>query len=87
MVLRDLMHGPLSFSELRASLPQLSDKVLADRLRQLQRHGLVVRHRRSSYPPRTSYSLTPAGQRLRPLLTELYRTGAALLEAPGRGRS
>jgi DNA-binding HxlR family transcriptional regulator len=81
LILRDLMHGPRSYSELRASLPQLSDKVLAERLRQLHRQGLLARERRSTYPPRTSYSLTDAGKQLRPLLTELYRTGAALLEA------
>ncbi|WP_232376309.1 winged helix-turn-helix transcriptional regulator [Amycolatopsis aidingensis] len=84
LVLRELMHGPCSFGELRARLPALTAKVLTERLRELAERGLVARERRESFPPRTSYRLTPAGHELRPLLVELYRTGSALSAlAPG----
>jgi DNA-binding HxlR family transcriptional regulator len=80
LVLRDLMHGPRSFSELRLGLPTLSAKVLSERLSGFEQQGLVQCRRHSGFPSRTVYSLTIAGRRLRPLLIELYRTGEALLD-------
>lgn len=80
LVLRDLLHGPRSFSALRAGLPSLSAKVLTERLDSLVAQGLVRRDRSPGFPVRTSYSLTPKGLLLQPLLVELYRTGAALLD-------
>ncbi|MCX2950239.1 winged helix-turn-helix transcriptional regulator [Lentzea sp. NEAU-D7] len=79
LVLRDLMHGPRSFSALRAGLPSLSAKVLTERLESLVAQGLVSCSRSPGFPVRTSYELTSAGLLLRPLLVELYRTGEALL--------
>ncbi|WP_434444481.1 winged helix-turn-helix transcriptional regulator [Lentzea sp. E54] len=79
LVLRDLMHGPRSFSELRAGLPRLSAKVLTERLDSLVAQGVVRCDRSPGFPVRTSYELTPKGTLLRPLLVQLYRTGEALL--------
>jgi DNA-binding HxlR family transcriptional regulator len=78
LLLRDLMSGPRSFSEIRNALPTLSDKVLADRLRDLQARGLIERQVRTGFPTRTTYALTASGRRLRPLLVQLYETGRAL---------
>lgn len=72
LVLRDLMHGPRTFGELRAGLPTLSAKVLTERLVSLRRQGIVTR-------ASGRYQLTERGRLLRPLLAELYRTGEALL--------
>jgi len=71
-------HGPRSFGQLRAGLPSLSDKVLADRLTSLQRRGLLDRQEHRGFPTRCVYSLTSAGEQLRPLRIELYRTGEQL---------
>lgn len=79
LVLRELMHGPRSFGQLQAALPDLSAKVLSERLAALTRQGLVERDRSRTFPPSTCYRLTRAGTELRPLLVELYRTGDALL--------
>jgi len=73
------MGGPRSFSDLRAALPDLSAKVLTERLGDLTARRLAVREELPGFPSRTSYRLTPAGQELRPLLVELYRSGSALL--------
>ncbi|MFD4668412.1 winged helix-turn-helix transcriptional regulator [Lentzea sp. NPDC058450] len=81
LVLRDLTHGPRSFSQLRAGLPSLSAKVLTERLESLVAQGLVSCTRSPGFPVRTTYALTSAGVLLRPLLVELYRTGQALLDA------
>lgn len=88
LVLRNLMPGKAwSYTELAESLPQLSDKVLADRLTDLVSTGLVKRTVTSGFPRRTTYRITERGTELRPLLVELYRTGLALQahdEAPDR---
>lgn len=78
LLLRDLMSGPRSYGEIRAALPTLSDKVLVDRLRGLQDRGLVLRRLHRGFPARTTYELSAAGRRMRPLLMQLYETGRAL---------
>jgi len=79
LVLRELMHGPSSFSELAERLPEISPKVLTERLQNLGDGGLVSRQRLAGFPTRTRYVVTPAGEALRPLLIELYRVGERLL--------
>ncbi|WP_405020217.1 helix-turn-helix transcriptional regulator [Kitasatospora sp. NBC_00070] len=78
LVLRELMHGPHAFGDLRDRLPEISPKVLTERLRVLEERRLVVRQRLRGFPVRTRYELTAAGRALRPLLVELYRTGTAI---------
>ena len=85
LLLRDLMHGPRSFGDLRAGLPAISDKVLAERLAGLCARGLAERREQRGFPTRGSYRLTPAGEALRPLLVELYRTGERLRSLQGAG--
>lgn len=79
LVLRNLFSGgTCSWTELAQSLPQLSDKVLAERLGELVAARLVERTVTSAFPRRTAYRVTERGAELRPLLIELYRTGMAL---------
>jgi DNA-binding HxlR family transcriptional regulator len=87
LLLRDLMSGPLTYSQLAARLPTLSDKVLADRLRSLVNEDLVERRAEPGFPVRTYYQLTARGKQLRPLLIELYRTGLRLQEADQDSRA
>ncbi|MEV7614152.1 helix-turn-helix domain-containing protein [Streptomyces sp. NPDC089799] len=82
LVLRELMHGPRSFTALRGAFPALGAKVLSDRLRELAERGLLVREEQRGFPVRTRYRLTARGTALRPLLVELYRTGSALTAPP-----
>jgi DNA-binding HxlR family transcriptional regulator len=81
LVLRELMHGPRSFSELRASLPTLSAKILTERLTGLTDRGLAVRERTTGFPSTTRYRLTDRGLALRPLLITLYEVGTAITTA------
>ncbi|MFJ8251311.1 winged helix-turn-helix transcriptional regulator [Streptomyces sp. NPDC094466] len=78
-MLRELMGGPLGFSELRERLPELSAKVLSRRLRELRERGLLSVESLRGFPVRTRYTLTGRGRALWPLLTEVYTTGEALL--------
>ena len=76
LVIRELLHGDHTFTELRQALPTLSDKVLSDRLAHLTQAGVLDRHRRPGWPPRTHYRLTAQGRRLGPVLQELWNWGA-----------
>ncbi|MGW7336656.1 winged helix-turn-helix transcriptional regulator [Streptomyces sp. NPDC054808] len=78
LVIRELLRGDHSYSELRAALPVMSDKVLSDRLAHLTRAGVVDRDRRPGWPPRVRYTLTPNGHRLGPVLQALWDWGAHL---------
>ncbi|TMQ99166.1 helix-turn-helix transcriptional regulator [Actinomadura soli] len=82
LVLRELLRRDHSFSELRQALPTLSDKVLTDRLAHLVRSGVVDRHHKAGWPPRTRYALTPHGRRLGPVLQALWDWGNETAQPP-----
>ena len=62
---------PLRFSEIGAAVPQLSDRQLSERIKELERRGLVVRDEVSGAPARAGYRLSPMGRDLEPALNEL----------------
>lgn len=66
-----LQAGSLRFSELAASVPELSDRMLSDRLKELEARGLVERAVYSGPPVRVEYSLTRMGAALGPAVGEL----------------
>ena len=71
-VLFSLVEGPLFFRELAASVPGISDRLLSQRLRELEAEGLVERSVHEGPPARVSYCLSDTGRRLEPVLRELY---------------
>lgn len=76
MIVRELMLGPRRFSDLRASLPGISAKVLTERLASLEEVGAL---RRDKLPPPAGvqvYALTPWGLAAEPALQELGRWAA-----------
>ncbi|WP_440086156.1 winged helix-turn-helix transcriptional regulator [Streptosporangium sp. LJ11] len=76
LLIRELLRGDRTFSELRQALPTLSDKVLSDRLAHLTAAGVLDRHRRPDWPPRVRYSLTSHGRDLGPVLQAMWDWGA-----------
>ncbi|MGI5493272.1 winged helix-turn-helix transcriptional regulator [Microtetraspora malaysiensis] len=76
LVIRELLRGDRTFTELRQALPTLSDKVLSDRLAHLGQAGVLERLRQPGWPPRTQYRLTPQGRRLGPVLQALWDWGS-----------
>ncbi|MFE0174430.1 winged helix-turn-helix transcriptional regulator [Streptomyces sp. NPDC059002] len=77
LLVRELLRGARhTYSELAAALPELSDKVLTDRLAQLAAAGVVRRTRTPGWPPAVSYELTPHGRELGPVLQALWDWGA-----------
>lgn len=76
-ILWHLSFGPRRFAELRKKLKAVSEKMLAQQLRQLQADGLLVRQANASVPPQVTYSLSPAGEKLVPMMEELCDWGSA----------
>jgi len=66
-----LTEGPLRFGELARAVPGLSDRLLSQRLRELEEEGLVERDVQAGTPVRVTYSLTQKGTELRPAMQEL----------------
>lgn len=64
LVLYALEGGTLRFQELRRSVDGISQKMLTQTLRLLERDGLVERQIYATVPPRVEYSLTPLGRTL-----------------------
>ena len=66
-----LTERPLRFGELAKAVPGLSDRLLSQRLRELEDEGLVERVVEQGSPVRVTYSLTEKGADLRPAIAEL----------------
>jgi DNA-binding HxlR family transcriptional regulator len=66
-----LDHGPLRFSEIAHAVPELSDRLLSERMKELEARGVVTRQVEPGPPVRVEYALTPMGRELRPALREL----------------
>ncbi len=76
IILARLKDGALGYGELRRSISSLSDKMLTERLRDLERAGLVARNRRpGGRVPRVVYRLSARGRSLKPVLEALYAWG------------
>jgi DNA-binding HxlR family transcriptional regulator len=71
LVVCALADGPRRYSELARSIAGVSQKMLTQTLRSLERDGLVERSITPSVPVRVDYGLTPLGESLVPLVAEL----------------
>jgi len=72
-ILRVLMDGPLRFSEVAQAIPELSDRLLSERMKELESRGIVERMVSSGPPVRVEYRLSQMGRELEPALSELQR--------------
>ena len=68
-----MMGGPRGFNELLAAVPGMSDRLLTERLRELESEGIVRRTVIIGPPVRVSYELTEAGESLKPVIEGLGR--------------
>ncbi|OZM78980.1 helix-turn-helix domain-containing protein [Pseudonocardia sp. MH-G8] len=81
LIVRELLPGPMRYTELKVSLKGIATNLLAERLRTMEANGVVERRLEESG---VAYALTPWGIGLREPMEALGRWGAPLL-APGRG--
>jgi DNA-binding HxlR family transcriptional regulator len=66
-----LMDGPLRFSEVRLLVPDLSDRLLSERMKELEAEGIVERRAAAGAPMHVQYALTPKGRALEPAVRAL----------------
>lgn len=78
LIVRELLHGPRRFTELRQVLSGISAHTLTHRLRRFEEHGLVTRTAFAETPPRVVYELTPLGMSLRDVLYAMKDWGDAV---------
>jgi DNA-binding HxlR family transcriptional regulator len=79
LILRDLSIGINRFSALERSLAGISPKTLSERLKGLERDGIVTRKSYAEVPPRVEYNLTGMGWDLIPLIDHMRDYGAKWL--------
>jgi DNA-binding HxlR family transcriptional regulator len=79
LIVRELVLGPKRFTDLREGLPGVATNVLSNRLRQLERDGIVGRRRLPPPAPAQVYELTEYGRELVPIMLALGRWGASTM--------
>jgi DNA-binding HxlR family transcriptional regulator len=73
---------PLRFSEIAQAIPDLSDRLCSERMKELEQRGLVERRVHTGPPVRVTYALTPMGEALGPALGELKTWAQQWLAGP-----
>ena len=75
LILWYLSSGKLRFNEIKRKLPDVTQKMLTNQLRSLESDGLVHREVYPVVPPKVEYSLTNTGEKIIPLLEQMYDFG------------
>ncbi len=76
LVVESLLEGPRRFNDLATAIPGIAPNILTDRLRRLEREGVVVGRAYSERPARVAYSLTADGHELAGVLRLLAAWGS-----------
>ncbi len=77
LILRELFKGTRRFGELARGVPGVSQKMLTQKLRQMEGDNLVKRKVYAEVPPRVEYSLTEIGRSLSPILNAMHKWGSS----------
>lgn len=85
LILWNLNEGVKRFNELKRSLPNITQKMLTQQLRELEEHGLVARTVYQEVPPKVEYSTTEMGKKLQGTLFEMCKWGDEYAEQKGIG--
>jgi DNA-binding HxlR family transcriptional regulator len=75
VILFHLLGGTLRFNELRRLIPEVTQRMLTNQLRELEADGLIVRKVYPQVPPKVEYSISPLGRSLEPVLLGLKDWG------------
>ena len=75
IILCHLRNQTMRTGELRRAIPQITQKMLTQQLRELEADGIVARHVYQQVPPRVDYCLTARGESLNEILTAMCKWG------------
>jgi len=81
-VIQLLLGGRKRYAELRDAIPDISDRMLSERLRELETEGIVARMVVPETPVRVEYELTEKGRALERALVEIGRWAERWISAP-----
>jgi len=87
LILFNLIHGTMRFSELNRMVPQATQKMLTQQLRDMEKDGLVTRTVYPVIPPKVEYSLSEFGRSIIPVLDAMCDWGRAYLGQTGQTKS
>jgi DNA-binding HxlR family transcriptional regulator len=71
LIIRALLSGPKRFKDISEMIPNMSDRMLAERFKELEAAGILVRHVYPETPVRIEYELTEKGKALAPVMDAL----------------
>ncbi len=74
-IIRVLLGGPKRFKDMKEQIPEMSDKMLTDRMKELETLGIVNRHVYPEMPVRIEYELTDKGRDLQPVIESIQAWG------------
>ena len=77
LLVEALLDGPRRFNDLQQAVPGIAPNILTDRLRRLEREGVLVSRTYQDRPPRSDYALTEEGRELAGVLRLLAAWGSA----------
>ena len=80
LVLHEILVGRTTFSDIKKELKGISSNILSDRLKHLEKAGLVVSSLYSEHPPRYEYSLTDSGKELENVFNAIIIWGRSNLD-------
>jgi DNA-binding HxlR family transcriptional regulator len=81
-ILHVLMRGRTRYADLRSAVPEISDRMLSERLRELEQAGIVDRHVSPDPPIRVDYELTDKGRALEPALQAIGEWAESWIDPP-----
>ncbi|WP_426453950.1 winged helix-turn-helix transcriptional regulator [Paenibacillus sp. S-38] len=77
LILCALLGGPRRFKDISEMIPGMSDRMLAERFKELEAAGLIARHVYPETPVRIEYELTGKGKALKPVMDAVHQWGEA----------
>ncbi|WP_339236375.1 helix-turn-helix domain-containing protein [Paenibacillus sp. FSL R5-0517] len=80
ILLRLLSNSTMRFSELQKAIPDISKKMLAQQLKELEYHDIVHREVYAQVPPKVEYSITEYGQLMKPVLQTMSDWGVGHMQ-------
>ena len=84
-IIRSLLAGSCRFSAILAAIPGLSDRLLAERLRELEAEGIITRTVYPEHPVRIEYRLTEKGRELERIVAAIDAWTARWFDPPAHG--
>jgi DNA-binding HxlR family transcriptional regulator len=82
-----LLGSPKRFAELRAGIPDITDKMLSDRLQELERESILIREVLPASPVRVEYTLTAKGRALARTFESIGEWAHAWIDRPATKRA